>query len=125
MSRAFLKCHLDDGRALHRFVQPEPDAHPHDHPWSFETTILSGGYVEELFTILPNGKWQSAYVERLPNSRHRIKATHIHRIVSLPQGESWTIVEAGPHERTTFFWRFGETIRRRAWNVRHWSNYRP
>ncbi|WP_156680802.1 hypothetical protein [Sphingomonas profundi] len=121
MSPAFIKYHLDDGRALHRFVRPEPHAHPHDHPWSFETTILSGGYIEEVFTFNADGGWQSAFVERQPGSRHRIEASHIHRIVALPQEECWTIVRAGPHERKTLFWRFGDTVQRRAWNVRRWS----
>uniref|UniRef100_UPI0035CBF7F7 hypothetical protein n=1 Tax=uncultured Sphingomonas sp. TaxID=158754 RepID=UPI0035CBF7F7 len=125
MSPAFIKYHLDDGRALHRFVRPEPHAHPHDHPWCFETTILSGGYVEEVFTFRPDGGWQSTFVERVPGSRYRIEASHIHRIVSLPQGESWTIVQAGPHERKTLFWRFGDIVQRRPWNVRRWSTYRP
>ena len=125
MSPAFSKYHLDDGRALHRFVRPEPHAHPHDHPWCFETTILSGGYVEEVFTFLPNGSWQSLLVERLPGSRHSIDANHIHRIIGLPHGESWTIVQAGPAERKTSFWRFGDKVQRRAWNVRRWSDYRP
>jgi hypothetical protein len=125
MSPAFIKYHLDDGRALHRFVRPEPHVHPHDHPWHFETTILSGGYVEEVFTFLPDGRWRSEFVERVAGSRHRIEASHIHRIVSLPQGESWTIVQAGPHERKTLFWRFGETVQHRAWNVRRWRDYRP
>jgi hypothetical protein len=125
MSPAFIKYHLDDGRALHRFVRPEPDAAPHDHPWCFETTILSGGYVEEVFTLLPDGSWRSTFVERVPGSRHWIAGSHIHRIVHLPQGECWTIVRAGPHERKTFFWRFGDTVRHRAWNVRRWSAYQP
>ncbi len=125
MSSAFSKFHLDDGRALHRFVRPEPYADPHDHPWPFDTTILSGGYVEEVFTFLPNGSWRSTFVERVPGSRHSIEAKHIHRIVSLPHGESWTIVEAGPAERKTLFWRFGDKVQRRAWNVRRWSDYRP
>jgi hypothetical protein len=125
MSPAFIKYHLDDGRALHRFVRPEPHAYPHDHPWSFDTTILSGGYVEEVFTFDPDGSWHSAFVERQPGSCYAIGASHIHRIVALPEGESWTIVRAGPHERKTLFWRFGETVQRRAWNVRRWSTYRP
>ena len=125
MSPAFVKYHLDDGRALHRFTRPEPHANPHDHPWGFETTILSGGYVEEVFTLLPGGGWQSDFVERAPGSRHLIDADHIHRIVSLPCGESWTLVRAGPHERQTLFWRFGDMVQRRAWNARRWSNYRP
>ncbi len=51
MSRAFTKYHLDDGRALHRFKMEEPNATPHDHPWSFDTKILDGGYVEEVFHL--------------------------------------------------------------------------
>ena len=125
MSPAFVKYHLDDGRALHRFVRPEPHAHPHDHPWSFETTILSGGYVEEVFTFDTDGSWRSAFVERLPWSRHWISASHIHRIVALPHGECWTVVRADRHERKTLFWRFGDKVQRRAWNVRRWSEYRP
>lgn len=125
MSPAFVKYHLDDGRALHRFVRAEPHADPHDHPWSFETTIVSGGYVEEVFTFDPDGRWRSELVERQPGSRHRIAATHIHRIVALPEGESWTLVRAGPHERRTLFWRFAEVVQRRAWNSRRWSTYRP
>jgi hypothetical protein len=124
MSPAFIKYHLNDGSALHRFVRPEPYADPHDHPWSFETSILSGGYVEEVFTFSPDGGWRSALLERTPGSRHRIEASHIHRIVALPQQECWTIVRAGPHERKTLFWRFGDKVERRAWNVRRWSIYR-
>jgi hypothetical protein len=123
MSPAFIKYHLDDGGALHRFVRPEPHADPHDHPWSFETTILSGGYVEEVFTFHPDGSWRSAWVEREPGSRHWIEASHIHRIVALPLGECWTLVRAGPHERKTMFWRFGDTVQHRAWNARRWSHY--
>lgn len=81
--------------------------------------------MEEVFTFRPDGSWQSILVERVSGSRHWIEASHIHRIVSLPQGESWTIVRAGPHQRKTFFWRFGDTVQHRAWNVRRWSNYRP
>ncbi len=63
MSSAFIKYHLDDGRAMHRFVAPEPRAKPPDH-----------------------------------------------LRLSLPLGESWTLVQAGPHERETLFGRFGETV---------------
>lgn len=125
MSPAFVKFHLDDGRVLHRFTRPEPDACPHDHPWRFETTILSGGYVEEVFTFRPDGSWQCERIERPPGSHHHISADHIHRIVALPNGEAWTIVRSGPSERKTLFWRFGHIVQRRAWNARRWSLYRP
>lgn len=121
MSRAFTKYHLDDGRALHRFRREEPDADPHDHPWAFETQILDGGYVEEVFRIIPGGGWRSECVYREPYTTHRVHAGHIRRIVALPQRECWTIVRAGPHERETRFWRFGQTIQSRAWHERKWS----
>jgi hypothetical protein len=35
----------------------EPQAAPHDHPWSFDTKILDGGYVEEVFHLDPGGGW--------------------------------------------------------------------
>jgi len=118
MSDAFTKYHLSDGRALHHFTQGEPDAEPHDHPWSFETTILAGGYVEEVFWLTDDdGRgWASAFVNRPDETKHRLLAEHIHRIVSLPEGECWTLVRAGPVERETRFWRFGERVESRAHN---------
>lgn len=120
MSPAFVKYHLDDGRVLHRFTRPEPYANPHDHPWPFQTEILSGGYIEEVFTIRPDGSWFSNLVSRVPGAVFEIKAKHIHRIVGLPDGESWTLVRAGNHERATLFWRFGETVQRRRCGARKW-----
>jgi hypothetical protein len=121
MSRAFTKYHLDDGRALHRFRIGEPHADPHDHPWSFETEILAGGYVEEVFNVLAGGGWRSELVFRGPGTVHQVPADHIHRIVELPQGECWTVVRAGPNVRGTRFWRFGDDVRSRAWNARRWQ----
>lgn len=124
MSRAFTKYHLADGRALHRFRLEEPHATPHDHPWPFETTILAGGYVEEVFHVAADGTWRSEHIHRLPGQTYRIEATHIHRIVGLPDGECWTLVRAGPHERSTRFWRFGDVVQSRAWNRRNWVRHR-
>lgn len=123
MSRAFTKYHLDDGRVLHRFKAEEPHATPHDHPWSFDTEILDGGYVDEVFQLDEAGGWHSELVERLPGTTHHVAATHIHRIVALPTGECWTLVRAGRHCRQTRFWRFGETVQSRAWNVRKWVSH--
>ena len=123
MSRAFTKYHLDDGRALHRFRVGEPHADPHDHPWSFETEILAGGYVEEVFHLLPGGGWRSELVHRNPGTVHQVPAEHIHHIVELPQRECWTLVRAGAHVRGTRFWRFGNDVRSRAWNKRQWRQH--
>ena len=124
MSPAFIKYHLDDGRVLHRFTRPEPVASPHDHPWPFQTEILSGGYVEEVFTIHPKGTWSSELVARLPGAIYEIEARHVHRIVSLPDGECWTLVRAGAPTRRPLFWRFGETVRRRPCSAKKWTLHR-
>ncbi len=121
MSRAFTKYHLDDGRTLHRFKMEEPHATPHDHPWSFETEILDGGYVEEVFHLDPNGGWHSERVHRLPGKTYHVDAAHIHRIVELPTSECWTLVRAGPHTRETRFWRFGDRVQSRRWHERKWT----
>jgi hypothetical protein len=123
LSPAFTKYHLDDGRALHRFRREEPHAAPHDHPWSFETEIVDGGYVEEIFHLGQNGGWWSELAHRRPGETYRIAATHIHRIVGLPTGECWTVVSAGMHEREVRFWRFGDGVRSRAWHERRWARH--
>ena len=124
MSRAFVKYHLDDGRVLHRFTHEEPHADPHDHPWSFETEVLAGGYVEEVFHLDADGGWRSELVHRDAGSVHHIPAAHRHRIVALPQRECWTLVRAGPPEREVHFWRFGDGVQRRHWRSRRWSSVR-
>ena len=125
MSPAFTKYHLADGRALHRFSREEPHAHPHDHPWPFETTILDGGYAEEVFRAAEDGNWHSEIVHRDPGTSHWVAAEHIHRIVALPHGECWTLVRAGAHERETRFWRFGDGVWSRAWHQRRWQRHLP
>ena len=120
MSRAFTKYHLDDGRALHRFKVEEPHATPHDHPWSFETEIIDGGYVEEVFHLDAGGGWHMELVHRLPGVTYSVDAEHIHRIVELPERECWTVVRAGLNARETRFWRFGADVRSRAWHERRW-----
>ena len=125
MSRAFVKYHLDDHRVLHRFTRSEPHAHPHDHPWPFETTIVAGGYIEEVFELYTDGSWHSKLVSRPTGTVHLIEASHIHRLVALPEGECWTLVRAGQQERQVRFWRFGDVVRFCPWNARRWSVYLP
>lgn len=115
MSPAFTKYHLSDGRALHHFTAGEPDAEPHDHPWNFETTILEGGYLEEVFVTFGDLGWRIYLMGRYPGDTINLPAEHIHRIVSLPTGECWTIVRAGPATRQVRFWRF-PMPESRAWN---------
>lgn len=95
-----------DGRAtfLHRFHRSDLDV-MHDHPWSFTSLILFGGYWE----ISPARGWAfgSGPTRRIwcnPGRLLRRPAEWIHR-VELPAGrDCWTIVWHGERVRSWGFW---------------------
>lgn len=37
---------------LHYIPQPDNDRDPHDHPWTFVSLLLSGGYIEKVFNAV-------------------------------------------------------------------------
>ena len=127
MSNEFTKYHLNRyGRqpwpfrpVIHHFTGPDVDG-PHDHPWSFTSFILSGSYIEEVYILSEDRQtWTREVIERRAGSSHKVEATHIHRIIELPEGECWTMVIAGPKERVPHFWKFSEGgIFVRPWNRR-------
>lgn len=132
MNRIFTKYHLNQHGeqpwpfrpVIHHFKGPDTGA-PHDHPWSFTSFVLSGSYVEEVYTIAEDGAWSMEVVERPAGTSHRVEATHIHRIIELPQGECWTMVMSGPNEREPHFWKFNEKgIYCRPWFKRAYSRWR-
>ena len=53
ISRAFTNSLTTN--ALHRSKVEEPNATPHNHPWGFETEVLAGGYVNEVFHLDSDG----------------------------------------------------------------------
>ena len=67
---------------LHKFLKSDPDD-LHDHPWSYCTFILSGGYWE----YTPEGKFW-----RGPLSFMYKEATSLHRVELEPSiGNCWTL----------------------------------
>lgn len=121
MSEQFAKLHLDVGRfalTLHHFTGPDA-GDPHDHPYPFTTTILAGGYVEEVWRRGKDG-WESRRVHREPGTTHRVGARTIHRIVELPEGECVTAVvwhTEGVARREPRFYRLrGGVMQSRRWN---------
>lgn len=110
MSEQFTKVHLDVGKltlTLHHFTGPDI-GDPHDHPFAFTTTILAGGYIEEVWCRGKDG-WSSRLVHREVGSSHRVGARSVHRIVELPQGECVTSIvwhSENVQRRQPRFWRF-------------------
>jgi hypothetical protein len=104
MSPVFDKWHLDGApfpAVLHRFSEPDMGP-PHDHPWSFRSIVLHGGYVEQVFQL----DGTSELVRHEVGDSFHIPAGHIHRIVELPAGECWTLILPGQHERKSGFYDF-------------------
>lgn len=74
---------------IHQICVSDYDAHFHDHPWHFETRILSGSYREDC-TIHPDHKvvWSRLY-EASDTIRHQSKDSHK---LTLQTPEVWTFV---------------------------------
>lgn len=103
---------------LHKFLRPDDDRAPHDHPWWFVSILLKGSYIEH--------RWvdgvESVHRRRAPSIAYRPLSTH-HRvmlddewydtgIVSRRSGKVlgqrfkpvWTIILTGPDVRKWGFW---------------------
>lgn len=87
---------------LHWIHRPDADAELHDHPWSFASVILRGGYTEER-----EGQWWWWYGERvrLRSSQRRgwlsiaiRRATDLHRISDV-KPNTVSLVLCGPRVR--------------------------
>jgi hypothetical protein len=84
---------------LHKFLKGDPDD-VHDHPWSYATFILAGGYYEWIPQFNPDGtksceirKWRGPGHFRIcrPESYHRVELK--------PGVTAWTLFMPGPHKR--------------------------
>lgn len=76
---------------LHKFLKSDPDD-MHDHPWSYATLILKGGYYEWVPMLNGNGqkigevaKWRGPGHFRISGSKS------LHRIEIDPGVECWSL----------------------------------
>lgn len=79
---------------LHHWLGPDDPRHRHDHPWSFVTFVLKGGYTD----LSPSGDQHL----KAPAVQHR-DATHQHTVVP-DEGGAWTVIVTGPKIREWGFW---------------------
>jgi hypothetical protein len=95
---------------LHIIHAPDSDNCLHDHPWSFKSIIVKGGYDEEV--PAPDStlrEAQQGYPRRVVNVvrpfRFRsMPLNYKHRIVRLHKKISITIAYAGPLSQDWGFW---------------------
>ena len=103
MNDHFTKYHLPDGFVLHKFTAADgPDADFHDHPWDFMTTILRGGYREEVLNLRTGNIRRR---QRHLGYSHWVEAGTVHRITHLADDECWTIIQPQEWKRHVSFYR--------------------
>lgn len=133
LKRWMFRCPLFSVR-LHHFVGSDPDDH-HDHPWSFVSLLIKGGYTEyireQVETSAREGNlrkerglnvscdtghrrwwyWTDRVVHRHEQMTwvYRHRSTR-HRVQTFIEG-AWTLVLTGPERRGG--WGFWVTDRRR------------
>lgn len=83
---------------LHRIVEPDDARAFHDHPWSFTSIVLAGGYVEERQT--EDGLRRE--VRDVGSVAFR-ETLDLHRVAEVEPG-TWTRVTTGKRRRTWGFW---------------------
>lgn len=80
---------------LHRLGTPDSRPTLHDHPWSFVSFIVRGGYVEQRLNLHT----------RKPERKHRrwvniMRRDDAHYIESLDRTPTWTLLLVGRRRRT-------------------------
>lgn len=84
---------------LHKFTHPDLDRDPHDHPWSFLSIILWGGYTEAVYTNM------GAYTVAELKTRKWFSFKHWwtpHQVLEV-KNPTWTLVFAGKNRGTWGF----------------------
>jgi hypothetical protein len=89
MRRYYLKRGRGPQERFHLIKADDPGRDFHDHPWDYETHLLSGSYLEHT----PDGD----VLYEAPCTLVR-RAEHLHRL-ELPNGPVWTYFTTGPFRR--------------------------
>lgn len=87
---------------FHQIHTADVDKFPHDHPWWFASLVLSGGYVERVYSDASNlNSFQTR--TRLRGSLRNLPRNKAHQITEIT-GVLWTVVLTGPHHGSWRFW---------------------
>ena len=109
-----IRCHLTPFKwwpwrrvYLHVLGRPDKDREYHDHPWSFWTIILWGGYTEKSHILNDDGTPTGVYADdKLGWLSVRFRpATHAHKITKLHTKRVITLVlRSNQKDRDWGFW---------------------
>lgn len=91
------------GIYLHRFTGPDPRPTLHDHPWTFRSLVLRGGYVERRLHPITLEVNEHHVVKRY----NKVRAQDAHSILKLLRIPTWTFMLTGKDVRQ---WGYMEPI---------------
>jgi hypothetical protein len=91
------------GIYLHKIAMPDKDRDLHDHPWSFVSVVLRGGYDEKLKNRYGFAGCDGIHKRGWLSIAFR-RATDAHRILSLSRTPTWTLVFVGVRRRSWGFY---------------------
>ncbi len=122
---------------LHHWIGPDDDRAKHDHPWSFVTFVLRGGYTDASpcfacggngYDAVANGAFDCTECKGTGEIREHLKAPAIqyrdaeHQHTVFPDdGGCWTVIVTGPKIRNWGFWVNGKfrSHRKYFWKFGH------
>ena len=96
---------------IHRIFKHDEDKHCHDHPWSFVSVILSGGYA----VGVPNTLGRRVYFA--PDASYN-KSTSFHKLARLYRVPTTTLVFTGPRNREWGYSVDGEWVHNKEYRMR-------
>lgn len=99
---------------LHKFATPDSRFTLHDHPWSFVSFVLRGGYSQEVVR-----NWRDTDNPRLEEVRRfsRLRRGDAHFIYRLLRTPTWTLVFTGPRRQS---WGYLEAVSTHGWE---WTRF--
>lgn len=104
------------GVFLHKMSAPDPGKDLHDHPWSWVSIVLWGGYTEEraptreapvmaeIAARWPDTSGPGAEGHRSWLSVRSLRLDECHRITALDRRTCWTLLVHGPRQRSWGFY---------------------
>lgn len=95
---------------LHRIGTPDSRPTLHDHPWSFVSIILRGGYTE--VRLDKHTRAETRRRIRFVNVMRRDDAHYIERLHRTP---TWSLLIVGSRRRTWGYWRRETHNHRERW----------
>lgn len=110
---------------IHRIFKADEDKHCHDHPWSFLSVILSGGYsaywpLYESAVIACHKSSRTGWLVRnvVTGSIKYYKSTQPHRITRLINGPTTSLIFTGPRHREWGYDVDGEWVHNKEYRLR-------